>query len=79
MTDFYDRPRSSLTNGALGIGVASSSEKSLQLMKAPPCSRCGAPMWLTRIEPHPSPDVDTDDMIYQCGCGEQLTRTVKSR
>jgi hypothetical protein len=32
-------------------------------------------MWLSRLEPHPAPDRDADNMTYECACGEQLTRT----
>jgi hypothetical protein len=59
--------------------MASSSERLSNLLKAPHCSRCGGPMWLARMEPHPTPDGGADDMIYECACGEQLTRTVESR
>jgi hypothetical protein len=58
--------------------MASSSERLSTLLKSPPCRRCGAPMWLARMEPHPTPDSGADDMIYECACGEQLTRTVPS-
>ena len=79
MTDIYDRPRSSLSNRALNGAMASTSERLSSLLKAPPCPRCGAPMWLARLEPHPAPHGGADDMIYECVCGEQLTRTVETR
>ncbi len=44
--------------------MASSSERLSTLLKSPPCRRCGAPMWLARMEPHPTPDGGADDMIY---------------
>jgi hypothetical protein len=79
MTNIDDRSRHWPSNGGLGGGVASSSEKLAKLIKAPPCPRCSAPMWLARIEPHPTPEGGADDMIYECGCGEQFIRTVKTR
>jgi hypothetical protein len=76
VSNLYDgRPRSQHWNGA----VVSTSERLSNLLKAPPCPRCSAPMWLTRMEPHPTPDGGADDMIYECACGEQLTRTVEAR
>lgn len=75
MSNVYDRPRFQHWNGA----VASSSERLSNLLKAPPCSRCGAPMWLSRLEPHPAPDRGVDNMTYECACGEQLTRTMETR
>jgi hypothetical protein len=79
VSNIFDRPQSALSNGALGRAMASSSERLSNLLKAPPCPRCSAPMWLARLEPHPTPDGGADDMIYECACGEQLTRTVEAR
>lgn len=76
MTDTYDRPHFLLLNGGLGRATPSSSEKLASLLKAPPCPRCSATMWLVRLEPHPAAAGGMDDMIYECGCGEQVTRTV---
>lgn len=69
----YDRPRSQHWNGT----TMSSSERLSNLLKAPTCPRCSATMWLSRLEPHPNGT--TDNMVYDCACGEQLTRTVKTR
>ena len=58
--------------------MMSSSARLSNLLKAPSCPRCRAPMWFSRLEPHPTTDGD-DDLTYSCGCGEQLTRTVETR
>jgi hypothetical protein len=79
VSNLHERLRSPLpSNGALNSAVASSSAKLSKLLKAPPCPRCRAPMWLTRLEPHPA-GRSADDMTYECACGEQLTRTVETR
>jgi hypothetical protein len=78
VTNIYDRPRPPPLNGALMPPMASSSDQLTSLLKAPPCPRCNAPMWLTRMEPHPTPNGGVDDMIYECACGEQVVRTLPS-
>jgi len=79
VSNIFDRLQSPPSNGAPGRAMASTSERLSNLLKAPPCPRCGTPMWLARLEPHPTPAGGADDMIYECACGEQLTRTVESR
>ena len=78
MSNIFDRLQSPPSNGARGRAMASTSARLSNLLKAPDCPRCRAPMWLARLEPHPTPDGGSDDMIYECACGEQLTRTVES-
>jgi hypothetical protein len=44
----------------------------------PPCSRCGAKTWLTRIEP--SGDRDRELLTFECPvCEITETKTVKSK
>jgi len=40
-----------------------------------PCPRCNAPMWLSRLEPHPTHYVALDEITFQCACGELLTKS----
>jgi hypothetical protein len=39
-----------------------------------PCPRCGAPMWFSRLEPHPTQHDALDEVTFQCACGELLTK-----
>jgi hypothetical protein len=79
VSNLHERLRSPSSNGPLNGAVTSSSAKLSNLLKAPPCPRCGAPMWLSRLEPHPTPDRVIDNMTYECACGEQFTRAVETR
>jgi len=41
------------------------------------CAKCGAPMWLTRIEAY---DADRDQRMFECqACGKSMTEVVKYR
>jgi transposase-like protein len=43
----------------------------------PTCARCGAPMWLTRIEPDES---NYDRRTFECkACGKTVVEVVKYR
>ena len=43
----------------------------------PNCAKCGAPMWLTRIEPY---DADHDQRMFECqACGKSQTEIFKYR
>ena len=42
---------------------------------SPPCPRCGAPMWFSRLEPHPTQHDALDEVTFQCACGELLTKS----
>jgi len=43
----------------------------------PRCVRCGAPMWLVRIEPY---EADHDQHTFECqACGQSKTKIVKYR
>ena len=43
----------------------------------PTCERCGAPMWLTRIEPDKP---DHDRRTFECkACGKTVVEVVKYR
>jgi len=74
VSDLFSRQRSPHCNGV----AMSMSEKTASLINPPPCPRCHVPMFLSRLEPHPSPTGGTDDIFYECACGEQLTKTVPS-
>ena len=71
--DNYARARN--WNGA----VTTAFDEISKLTQSPPCPRCGVPMRLARLEPHPRPSGHADDMIYECGCGQQLTKTIETR
>lgn len=58
-------------------GAAMSSLNHLDAMPpSPPCPRCGMRMWFSRLEPHPTDHATTDDVTFQCGCGELLTQSL---
>ena len=43
----------------------------------PECAKCGAAMWLTRIEPY---EPDHDQRTFECqACGNSTTEIVKHR
>jgi len=43
----------------------------------PRCATCGAPMWLTRIEPY---EPDHDQRTFECeACGNSTTEIIKHR
>jgi len=48
-----------------------------QEIEHPRCARCGAPMWLTRVEPY---EPDHDQCTFECqACGNGTTEIVKHR
>jgi DNA-directed RNA polymerase subunit RPC12/RpoP len=48
-----------------------------QEIKHPVCGKCGAPMWLTRIEPY---DRDHDQRTFECqACSNSKIEIVKYR
>jgi DNA-directed RNA polymerase subunit RPC12/RpoP len=52
-------------------------ERSHQKIEHPDCARCGAPMWLTCIEPN---DADHDQRTFECqACGNSKVEIVKFR
>jgi len=52
-------------------------ERSNQEIDHPDCARCGAPMWLTRIEPR---EAGCDRRTFECqACGNSKTEIVKCR
>jgi len=53
------------------------TEQLHQEIEHPKCANCGAPMWLTRIEPYKP---DHDNRTFDCqACGAILTEVVKYR
>jgi hypothetical protein len=52
-------------------------ESSLHEFKHPDCPKCGAPMWLARIEPY---EPDHDQRTFECqACSNITTEIVKYR
>ena len=48
-----------------------------QEIEHPRCTRCGAPMWLARIEPY---EPDHDQRTFECpACGKSTTEIAKHR
>jgi transposase-like protein len=48
-----------------------------QAFAHPDCAKCGAPMWLSRIEPY---EADHDQRTFECHeCGNTTTAIVKHR
>jgi transposase-like protein len=46
-----------------------------QAFAHPDCPKCGAPMWLARIEPY---EADHDQRTFECHtCGNSTTEIVK--
>jgi DNA-directed RNA polymerase subunit RPC12/RpoP len=53
------------------------SVQSSQEVELPECTKCGAPMWLTHIEPD---EPDHDRRTFECqACGNSKTEIVKFR
>jgi DNA-directed RNA polymerase subunit RPC12/RpoP len=53
------------------------TEQLQQEIEHPNCAKCGAPMWLTRIEPY---EPDHDQRTFECqACGKITTEMVKFR
>jgi len=72
VSNAFDRNRRLLhRNGA----VMSPLDAIPAVAPSPPCPRCRAPMWLSRLEPHATRYDSVDDITFQCACAEQLTRT----
>jgi hypothetical protein len=44
-------------------------------MRLPDCPRCGEPMRLARVEPHPR-FANLDERFFRCACGEQISDVV---
>ena len=52
-------------------------DRSHQAIEHPNCARCGAPMWLIRIEPY---EPDRDQRSFECqACGNTKIEIVKLR
>jgi len=52
-------------------------EQSRQEIEHPDCAKCGASMWLTRIEPY---EPNHDKRTFECqACGNSKTEIVKYR
>lgn len=76
MSDLYSRDNRPHLRGRNGA-VRYASDEISNLTRPPSCPRCSAPMRLSRLEPHPTGEAD--DMLYECGCGEGLIKTVERR
>jgi hypothetical protein len=76
VSDIDNDARPPTWNGAV---TTTAFDEISKLTQSPPCPRCGVPMRLARLEPHPRPRGHADDMIYECSCGQQLTRTIETK
>jgi hypothetical protein len=72
MTNAFDPTRSQLRKNGTPMSpfdLAPAATPSL------PCPRCNAPMWLSRLEPHPTQHEALDEVTFQCACGVLLTKS----